>query len=79
MVQFRRLNFMEPFEFRERMDIIFCRNVIIYFDRPTQQVLFQKFCGVLKSDGHLFIGHSESLSGMGLPLVQALPTVYKKV
>lgn len=79
MVSFRRLNFMENFSFREKMDIIFCRNVIIYFDRPTQEVLLKKFCNNLRQDGNLFIGHSESLAGMALPLQQIAPTIYRRL
>jgi chemotaxis protein methyltransferase CheR len=78
LVRFRRLNFMEDFNFREKMDIIFCRNVIIYFDRPTQEVLLSKFCDNLRQGGNLFIGHSESLAGMALPLQQIAPTIYRR-
>jgi chemotaxis protein methyltransferase CheR len=77
-ISFRRLNFMEPFGFQKPMDIIFCRNVVIYFDRDTQFKLFTKFCSQLRPGGYLFIGHSESLAGMDLPLEQVLPTVYKR-
>ncbi len=79
MVDFRRLNFMESFAFPEPMDIIFCRNVMIYFDRTTQEQLLRKFCTQLRPGGFLFIGHSESLTGMELPLRQHAPTVYKKI
>lgn len=78
VVRFARLNFMDPFGFPEPMDIIFCRNVIIYFDRPTQEGLFRRFCQCLRPGGHLFIGHSESLAGMALPLEQVAPTVYRR-
>ncbi len=78
-IDFRRLNFMEAFSFPEPMDTIFCRNVMIYFDRATQEQLLQKFCLQLRSGGHLFIGHSESLTGMDLPLRQHAPTVYRKI
>jgi len=78
-IHFRRLNFMEPFGFREQMDVIFCRNVIIYFDRSTQLTLFAKFCHVLVPGGYLFIGHSESLTGMDLPLRQVAPTIYQRL
>ncbi|AGW15149.1 CheR family methyltransferase [Megalodesulfovibrio gigas] len=78
LVTFQRLNFMEEFSFPDPMDIIFCRNVIIYFDRPTQEVLFQKFCRCLRGGGFLFIGHSESITGMDLPLNQVAPTVYSR-
>lgn len=76
---FRQLNFMEPFSLEPKMDIIFCRNVVIYFDRPTQEILFNKFCDNLRPGGYLFIGHSESLSGMTLPLRNVAPTVFQRV
>ena len=64
-VKFRRLNFMDrDFGIETPLDIIFCRNVIIYFDRKTQQELFGKFHRQLASHGHLFTGHSESLEGI---------------
>jgi len=78
-VDFRRLNFMESFPFKDQKDIIFCRNVVIYFDRATQYTLFKKFCATLSKGGYLFIGHSESISGMELPVRQIAPTVYQKV
>ena len=78
LVEFRQLNFMEEFHFSQPMDVIFCRNVVIYFDKPTQERLFTKFCRQLVPAGHLFIGHSESLAGMNLPLSQVVPTVYVK-
>ncbi len=78
-VRFRRLNFMDrDFGFREAMDIIFCRNVIIYFDKPTQERLLNRFCEYLSPDGYLFMGHSETLLGMNVPLTQVAPTVYRK-
>lgn len=79
LVSFRILNFMDSFDFREKLDTIFCRNVIIYFERPVQETLFNKFCRHLVSGGYLFIGHSETLSGMDLPLKQITATVYQKV
>ncbi|MBC17885.1 Chemotaxis protein methyltransferase [Pseudodesulfovibrio profundus] len=78
-VRFQQLNFMENFKLQEMQDIIFCRNVVIYFDRDTQVVLFNKFCNNLKQGGYLFIGHSESLSGMRLPLKQVAPTVFQRL
>jgi chemotaxis protein methyltransferase CheR len=78
-VNFHRLNFMgEDFGIDRSMDIIFCRNVIIYFDRPTQQRLLQRFCKVQQSGQFLFMGHSETLSGMDLPLKQMAPAVYRR-
>jgi chemotaxis protein methyltransferase CheR len=77
-VTFRRLNFMDDdFAIREKMDVIFCRNVIIYFDRPTQAKLLNKFCRQMVPGGYLFMGHSETLHGLNVPLVQAAPTIYR--
>jgi chemotaxis protein methyltransferase CheR len=53
--------------------------VIIYFERPVQETLFGKLSSCLAQGGYLFIGHSETLSGMDLPLKQVRPTVYQKV
>ena len=78
-VTFKRLNFMKNFKIKDKPDIIFCRNVVIYFDREIQTALFQKFCQNLDTDGYLFIGHSESLSGMQLPLRPVVHTVFQKV
>ena len=77
-VRFQRLNFMEPFQLDEPMDVVFCRNVLIYFDRETQARILRQICRQLAPGGHLFIGHSESLAGMGLPMAQLAPTVYRK-
>jgi chemotaxis protein methyltransferase CheR len=79
VVKFRRLNFLEGnFGMREPMDIIFCRNVIIYFDRATQEKLMNRFCQQLSPGGYIFIGHSETLHGLDVPLAQVAPTVYRK-
>jgi chemotaxis protein methyltransferase CheR len=79
-VHFRRLNFMDnDFGMREQMDIIFCRNVIIYFDRATQERLLNQFCKVLSPGGYVFMGHSETLSGLDVPLTSVHPTVYRKL
>lgn len=78
-VYFQRLNFMDDsFGLRERLDVIFCRNVIIYFDRPTQKKLLQKFIDNLIPGGYIFMGHSETLNGLDLPLLAVHPTVYRK-
>lgn len=78
-VSFRRLNLMSSFSCPEKKDAIFCRNVIIYFERPVQEALFRKCCDCLKMDGYLFIGHSETLNGMDLPLKMIRPTIYQKI
>lgn len=76
-VRFGRMNFMDnAFALPDKMDVIFCRNVIIYFDKETQEKLVQKFCQNLRPGGYLFLGHSESLHGFDVPLQQIAPTVY---
>lgn len=78
-ITFQRINFMDSdFGLRTPFDIIFCRNVIIYFDRETQERLMNKFYQNLKPGGWLFMGHSETLSGLDVPLVMVHPTVYRK-
>jgi chemotaxis protein methyltransferase CheR len=62
LITFRRINFVEPtWPIQTAFDIIFCRNVMIYFDEPTQDRLLTRFSAQLKPEGHLFIGHSESI------------------
>lgn len=77
-VRFKRLNLMEPFNFKEPFDCIFCRNVMIYFDKKTQMDLVNRFYGALQEGGHLVIGHSESLTGIQHQFVYVRPTIYKK-
>ncbi|HEX9777900.1 MAG TPA: protein-glutamate O-methyltransferase [Geopsychrobacteraceae bacterium] len=78
-VSFRRLNFLDDdFGIKQPMDIIFCRNVIIYFDQPTQKKLLGKLAGHLDSGRYIFMGHSETLNGLNLPLSQVSPSVYRK-
>jgi chemotaxis protein methyltransferase CheR len=79
LVKFQRLNFMEDdFGQREPMAAIFCRNVLIYFNRAKQLAVLSRFCRYLVKGGYLFVGHSETLHGLDLPLVQAAPTIYRK-
>jgi chemotaxis protein methyltransferase CheR len=78
-VNFKRVNFMDDqFGIHERQDVIFCRNVVIYFDKQTQAALMQKFHRQLVTGGYLFIGHSETLNGLGVPFTQVANTVYRK-
>jgi len=77
-VQFERFNLMHPFPWQEAIDVIFCRNVMIYFNRETQQELVNKFYTALKRGGYLFIGHSESISSLKHAFVQVDATAYQK-
>jgi chemotaxis protein methyltransferase CheR len=79
MVTFRRLNLMdERYPIKSPLDVIFCRNVMIYFDRPTQERLVNKFYRYLKPGGYLFIGHSESLQWVKHPFLSVGSTIYRK-
>ncbi|MBN2299172.1 MAG: protein-glutamate O-methyltransferase [Deltaproteobacteria bacterium] len=80
MIAFRKLNLMNPtFPMKQPFDIIFCRNVIIYFDAPTKEGLLDKFHYHLKTGGHIFIGHSESLMHMKTKFKYLKHTIYQKV
>jgi chemotaxis protein methyltransferase CheR len=80
LIEFRRLNFMDAdFGIQEKFDAIFCRNVIIYFDRPTQQAILNKITQCLCPGGHLFMGHAETLHDLNLPLTQVAPALFRRV
>lgn len=79
-VEFRWTNLKEPkLTTHEMMDIIFCRNVIIYFDQPTQELVLNNLCRHLVPGGFMFMGHSENLNGLNVPLVQIAPTIYRRI
>jgi len=79
-VTFGRLNFMDTvYDIHETFDIIFCRNVLIYFDRETQEKVINKLCTKLKPDGFFFLGHSESIMNFNVPLKQIKPTIFLRV
>jgi chemotaxis protein methyltransferase CheR len=78
MVRFAHLNLMDPWPFTGPLDFIFCRNVMIYFDKPTQQRLIERFYDILAPGGILFTGHSESLTGIAHRFRYVQPTIYLK-
>lgn len=79
-IRYQRLNFMDTsYNVADIFDVIFCRNVLIYFNRETQEQVLNRLCQKLKSGGYLFIGHSESILGMNLPLKQIKPTIYERI
>ena len=78
-VRFVRLNFLDrDYPLDEPMDVVFCRNVLIYFSRENQEAVCSRICRYLRPGGYLFIGHSETLQGMNLPLKAVAPTVYRR-
>ena len=77
-VEFARMNLVEPFQFERQFHVIFCRNVMMYFDKPTQQDIVQRLGRRLAPGGYLFVGHSESLTGVQHGLEYVCPAVYRK-
>ena len=79
-ISFERLNFIDgDFSQIQTFNAIFCRNVLIYFDRETQEKVIKKLCSKLEPGGFLFLGHSESIASMNLPLTQVQPTTFRKI
>lgn len=79
-VSFQRMNLMDSYyDVEKEFDIIFCRNVLIYFDRPSQQNVINKLAARLRPEGHFFLGHSESITNMKVPLRQIKPTIFRKI
>ena len=78
MIDFHRINLMEPFRPPHLFHVIFCRNVMIYFNKPTQEALVNRFASCLEPGGYLLIGHSESLTGLKHPYKYVKPAVYRR-
>ncbi len=78
LVRIARLNLMEEWPMKGPFDVIFCRNVMIYFDKPTQKALVKRFWNLLRPGGHLFIGHSESLMASSQEFRYVQPATYRK-
>lgn len=79
LVQFHRLNLMDPvYPFDRSLDVIFCRNVLIYFDKPIQKQVVKRLASHLRTGGYLILGHSESMTGAEeLGLTSVLPSIYQ--
>ena len=69
---------MDPIKFKLKFDVVFCRNVMIYFDKPTRAALIKRFYDATNPGGYLFIGHSESLNRDDAPYKQMGPSIYRK-
>lgn len=79
MVHVRQFNLIRfPFAVAGPMDLVFCRNVMIYFDRPTRAKIVGEFSRIVRPGGYLFVGHSESLTGLGGKFTGVRPSVYRR-
>jgi len=79
LIYFRQLNLLQPWPMKGPLDIIFCRNVIIYFDMPTKQKLMNRYADILVPGGHLFLGHSEAMNHMSTRFALDGKSVYTKL
>jgi chemotaxis protein methyltransferase CheR len=78
-VSFDRINFMDDsYPAPRNFDVVFCRNVIIYFERAIQEAILRKLCDHVRPGGWLILGHSETLTGMRMPLKGVAPTIYER-
>ena len=79
-ISFDRINFMDDrYPVNEAFDVVFCRNVIIYFERKVQEAILRKLCTHIRPAGWLILGHSETLTGMTMPLKGIAPTIYERL
>jgi len=77
---YARMNLMDSsYDLKDTFDVIFCRNVLIYFNRDIQEAVINKLTRRLRSGGYFFIGHSESIMGMDVPLKQIKPTIFQRI
>ncbi|MFK5913914.1 MAG: protein-glutamate O-methyltransferase [Woeseiaceae bacterium] len=78
LITFKELNLMEDWPIKGPFDLMFCRNVVIYFNKDTQRILFDRYANLLVDDAHLFIGHSESLTKVSDRFNLLGHTIYQK-
>jgi chemotaxis protein methyltransferase CheR len=78
-ITFRQVNLIQPWPVRGPLDAVFCRNVVIYFDKATQRVLFDRFADLLQAKAHLYIGHSETLFRVCDRFDSLGRTIYRKI
>ena len=79
LITFNHLNLLGEWPMKGKFDVIFCRNVVIYFSKDTQRELFERYANILEPDGYLFIGHSESLHGVSKRFASVGRTIYRKL
>jgi chemotaxis protein methyltransferase CheR len=78
LITFKQLNLLHDWPMKGKFDVIFCRNVIIYFSKDTQKVLFDRYANLLNDNGYMIIGHSESLHGVSKRFEPLGKTIYRK-
>jgi len=78
LVEFRQVNLVRPYTLGRAFPAIFCRNVMIYFDKATQEAVVGRLADHLEPGGYLFVGHAESLTGTSHPLEYVSPAIYRK-
>jgi len=78
LATFRRVNLLESYSWGRQFPVIFCRNVMIYFDRPTQEQVVRQLTECLEPGGYLFVGHAESLNRVSHSLEYIQPAIYRK-
>jgi len=78
LIEFRRWNLMETLNPPQPFHVIFCRNVMIYFDKETQEGVVNRLAACLAPGGYLLVGHAESLTGLRHPFTYVKPAVYRK-
>ena len=79
LISFKRLNLIQEWPIKKKFDVIFCRNVFIYFDGPTKEMILERFYELLNDDGYLILGHSESIHSMNTDYKAVGHTIYRKV
>jgi chemotaxis protein methyltransferase CheR len=79
LITFKQLNLLNPWPMKGPFDLIFCRNVVIYFDLPTQITLFDRYAEILRNQGYLFIGHSENLHKVSTRFANLGKTMYRRL
>jgi chemotaxis protein methyltransferase CheR len=79
LISFKRLNLLQQWPMKGPFDLMFCRNVIIYFDKNTQKTLFKRYFSILEADAYLFIGHSETLHKVSDDFESLGKTIYQRI
>lgn len=79
MISFKRLNLIQEWPIKNKFDLIFCRNVFIYFDGPTKEMILERYYELLNDGGYLILGHSESIHSLRTSYQSVGHTIYRKI